>query len=160
MKTKPWTKQTAREAMLERTLKSLRGIMGYFASFHSLRKKRIMVRTPNIRRERTVAEVQGKETPPYSRPRRNIIVPPVIVITPIQSMAFRPAMIGVLGVSTSRKTRIMTKARASNGTEGFISWRGLRRTGKAGGHTVDVKTPSPRDLLCEDASKNRSNSTR
>ena len=53
-------------------------------------------------RQRTVAEVQGKLTPPYSRPRRNMIVPPVMVITPIQSMAFRPAPIGVLGVSMSR----------------------------------------------------------
>ena len=121
MKTKPWKKQTARVAMLERTLKSFSGIMGYLASFHSLRKKRMMVMTPNIRRESTVAEVQGKETPPYSRPRRNIIVPPVIVMTPIQSMALRPARMGVLGVSMSRRKRMMTKARASNGTEGFVS---------------------------------------
>ncbi len=59
MKTKPWTKQTAREARLESREKSWRGIMGYFASFHSLRKKRTIVITPNTKRQITVAEDQG-----------------------------------------------------------------------------------------------------
>ena len=95
--------------------------MGYLASFHSARKKRTMVTTPKIRRQRTVAEDQGKETPPYSRPKRNITVPPVMVMTPIQSMALRPARMGVLGVSMSRKKRMMTKASASNGTARLIS---------------------------------------
>ncbi len=42
-------------------------------------------------------------------------VPPVMVMTPTQSMALRPARMGVLGVSMSRKRRMMRKARASKG---------------------------------------------
>ena len=59
MKTKPWTKQTLREARLESWEKRRRGIMGYFASFHSLRKKRTIVTTPNTKTQTTVAEDQG-----------------------------------------------------------------------------------------------------
>ena len=59
MKTKPWMKQTLREARLERFEKSRRGIMGYLASFHSLRKKKTTVTRPNTRRQITVAEDQG-----------------------------------------------------------------------------------------------------
>ncbi len=117
MKTKPWMKQTAKDATFERCLKMLRGIIGYFANFHSLTKNRAMVMTPNKIRHTTVAEDHGKLTPPYSRPRRSIIVPPVIVMTPTQSIAFRPAPIGVLGVSISSRKRIMTKASASKGTD-------------------------------------------
>ena len=75
--------------------------------------------TPNTSRQTTVAEDQGKDTPPYSRPRRNMTVPPVINITPSQSMAFRPSRMGVLGVSMSRKTMMMAKAILSNGTEEY-----------------------------------------
>lgn len=117
MKTMPWTKQTASAAMLEGLEKRRSGIIGYLASFHSLRKKRTMVTTPNTSRQTTVAEDQGKDTPPYSRPRRNITVPPVMSITPSQSMAFRPSSMGVLGVSMSRKTMMMAKAIPSKGTE-------------------------------------------
>lgn len=73
--------------------------------------------TPNTSRQTTVAEDQGKDTPPYSRPRRNMTVPPVTSMTPSQSMAFRPARMGVFGVSMSRKNRMMAKAMPSKGTE-------------------------------------------
>ena len=116
MKTMPWTKQTASAAMLEGLEKRRSGIIGYLANFHSLMKKRTMVMTPNTSRQTTVAEDQGKDTPPYSRPRRNMTVPPVMSMTPIQSMAFKPSRIGVLGVSMSRKTKIMAKAIPSKGT--------------------------------------------
>ena len=119
MKTMPWTKQTDSAARLEGLEKRRSGIIGYFANFHSLMKKRTMVITPNTSRQTTVAEDQGKDTPPYSRPRRNITVPPVISITPSQSMAFRPSRMGVLGVSMSRKTMMMAKAMLSNGTEEY-----------------------------------------
>lgn len=59
MKTMAWVKQTSREAMLERYLKMRRGMTGYLASFHSLRKKRPMVKSPNTMRQMTVAESQG-----------------------------------------------------------------------------------------------------
>ena len=113
----PWAKQTASEAMLERLEKRRSGIIGYLASFHSLMKKRTIVMTPNTSRQTTVAEDQGKDTPPYSRPRRNMTVPPVTSMTPSQSMAFRPSRMGVFGVSMSRKTIMMAKAIASKGTE-------------------------------------------
>lgn len=73
--------------------------------------------TPNTSRQTTVAEDQGKDTPPYSRPRRNMTVPPVTSMTPSQSMAFRPSRMGVFGVSMSRKTIMMAKAIPSKGTE-------------------------------------------
>lgn len=52
MKTKPWRKQQAKEAQALRLLKRWRGMMGYLASFHSLMKKRMMVRMPKIMRQR------------------------------------------------------------------------------------------------------------
>lgn len=109
-------KQTAKDATFERNLKILSGIIGYFANFHSLMKKIPIVTTPNTIRHTTVAEDHGKLTPPYSSPSSNIIVPLVIVMTPTQSIAFKPAPIGVFGVSISRRKSIMTKASASNGT--------------------------------------------
>ena len=113
----PWAKQTASAVMLDGLEKRRSGIIGYLASFHSLMKKRTRVMTPNTSRQTTVAEDQGKDTPPYSRPRRNMTVPPVTRTTPSQSMAFRPSRIGVLGISMSRKTKMMAKAIASKGTE-------------------------------------------
>lgn len=116
MKTKPWTKHTAKDAMLDLCLKIRSGIIGYLASFHSFRKKRTTKTAPNTKRQTTVAEDQGKLTPPYVRPSRNITVPAVIVMTPIQSMALRPDMMAVFGVSMSRKKRMMANAIASKGT--------------------------------------------
>lgn len=117
MKTTPWTKQTVSAARLETLEKRRSGIIGYLANFHSFMKKRTMVTTPNTSRQTTVAEDQGRDAPPYSRPRRNMTVPPVMSITPSQSIAFRPSRIGVFGVSISRKTIMMAKAMPSKGTE-------------------------------------------
>lgn len=74
--------------------------------------------SPNTMRHTTMGESQGYVTPPYSRPRRNIIVPPTTVTHPSQSIAFKPAKSGVFGVSMSRKIMMMAKAMASIGTEG------------------------------------------
>ena len=71
---------------------------------------------PKTSRQTTVAEDQGKDTPPYSRPRRNITVPPLTSMMPVQSIAFRPSRMGVLGVSISRKNMMMAKAIPSKGT--------------------------------------------
>lgn len=46
------------------------------------------------------------------------MVPPTTVRHPSQSIAFKPAKRGVLGVSMSRKNMMMAKAMASIGTEG------------------------------------------
>lgn len=108
--------QTANAARFEGLENKRSGIIGYLANFHSLTKKRTRVMIPKTSRQRTVAEDQGKDTPPYSRPRRNITVPPVTSMMPVQSMAFRPSRIRVLGVSISRKNRMMAKAIASKGT--------------------------------------------
>lgn len=101
--------------MLERLLKMRRGIIGYFANFHSLTKNRPIVKRPKTIRQITFAEDQGALTPPYSRPKRNISVPPMIRRAPDQSIAFRPARRGVLGVSMSRNTERIMNARPSQG---------------------------------------------
>lgn len=93
-------------------------MIGYLANFHSLRKKRAKMTSPNTMRQMTIGESQGYVTPPYSRPRRNITVPPTTVKHPSQSIAFKPAKSGVLGVSMSRNSMMMAKAMASIGTEG------------------------------------------
>lgn len=89
---------------------------GYFAIFHSLRKNRAQTTMPKTIRQITVGDFQEYCTPPNSRPSRNMTVPPTIVIEPSQSMALRPARIGVFGVSISRKKKIMIKASPSQGT--------------------------------------------
>ena len=113
----PWVKQTASAARLESLENRRSGIIGYLAHFHSLMRKRARVMIPKTSRQITVAEDQGKDKPPYSRPRRTMTVPPVTSMTPTQSMAFKPSRMGVLGVSMSRKNIMMTKAIASKGTE-------------------------------------------
>jgi hypothetical protein len=91
------------------------GITGYFANFHSQIRKREKVNAPKIMRQRTRALSQGAVTPPYWRPKRNMRVPPTTVREPIQSIALRPAQMGVRGVLMSRKKRMMKKARPSRG---------------------------------------------
>lgn len=130
MKTMPWLKQTTREPTLDRYLKIRRGMIGYLANFHSLRKKRPNVASPNTMRQMTMGEPQGYVTPPYSRPRRNIMVPPTIVMHPSQSIAFNPAKSGVFGVSMSRKKMMMAKAMASIGTKGPAQNNGRRKIRK------------------------------
>ena len=44
-------------------------------------------------------------------------MPPVARTTPVQSMAFRPSRMGVLGVSISRNNMMMAKAIPSKGTD-------------------------------------------
>ena len=48
-------------------------------------------------------------------------MPPIIRREPSQSMALMPARKGVLGVAMSRKIRMITKARASQGTSHEVS---------------------------------------
>ena len=74
----------------------------------------------------TVAEAQEKDTPPNSRPSRNITVPPAMVSEPSQSMALRPATMGVVGVSMSRKKKSTMNASPSQGTNLFVSTCPLR----------------------------------
>lgn len=118
---KPRQKQTMRVAALDSVLKCARGITGCFASFHCDRIKNTNRMMPGTMRQRTVAELQGKLTPPKPRPRRNSRVVVVTVGAPSQSMAFKPATKGVFGVWTSRKTNRMMKAIPSQGTTSTIS---------------------------------------
>ncbi len=75
-------------------------------------------------------------------------VPPTIVIEPSQSMALRPASIGVLGVSMSRKNMIMKNAIPSNGTlKLMLAVVVVLQTSECGALTIDVETPAPRNLL-------------
>ena len=113
------------------------------------------VMIPKTIKQTTVADDQGYETPPYSRPRRNIIVPPTIVMVPIQSTALRPARRGVVGVSMSRKKKRIMKARPSKGTGDELA----AKRQKTDRHllTVDVEAPAPADFLREDAPQKRAN---
>ena len=110
-----------RAAALDRLLKSANGITGCLANFHCERKKNTNSTIPRIMRQSTIAEVQGKFTPPNPRPTRSSSVAAVTVEAPSQSMAFRPAISGVFGVWTSRKTNRMMKAIPSQGTHKMIS---------------------------------------
>ena len=115
MKTNPWTKQTVRAAMFDLYLNMRVGMTGYLANFHSTRAKSPIVRRPKTIRQTTVADFQGKLTPPNSRPNRSMSVPPTIKRDPSQSMALRPAINGVLGVSMSRNTSSIIKHSPSSG---------------------------------------------
>lgn len=85
-------------------------------TFHSMRTNIPAVRTPKTMRQMTMAEFQGWTTPPNSRPKRSIIVDPTMLKEPSQSTAFRPAHIGVLGVSSLRKRKIRIKTVPMIGT--------------------------------------------
>lgn len=75
-------------------------------------------------------------------------VPPTIVIEPSQSMALRPASIGVLGVSMSRKNMMMKNAIPSNGTSKLmLAVVVVLQTSGCEALTIDVETPAPRNLL-------------
>lgn len=115
MKTKPWTKQTHKQATLLRYLNRRVGMTGYLATFISTRTKRPTVKRPKIIRQRTVAESHGYVTPPYCMPKRNINVPPTMSRLPRKSIAFKPSMRGVLGVLRSRKKKMIQKATPSMG---------------------------------------------
>jgi hypothetical protein len=75
---------------------------------------------PNTIKHRTIAELQGWTTPPNSRPRRSITVDPTMVREPSQSTAFKPAQIGVLGVSSFKRRKIKIKTVPMIGTEDEI----------------------------------------
>ena len=141
MKTNPWTKHVPNAAMFERCLKRRKGISGYLAKNPSLTKNSPIVPRPKIIKQMTVAESQGKVTPPNSKPRRNMTVPPTIRSEPSQSIALRPSRIGVLGVCMSRKSIKMIKATPSHGTDGGLVVGPKMAEGKQ--RTINVKTPSP-----------------
>jgi len=78
-------------------------MIGYFASFFSLKMKKKVMKHPKMIKQMTVGDFQGKVVPPKSRPSSSITVRPRIERLPAQSMAFRPSKNGVLGLWTSRK---------------------------------------------------------
>ena len=61
------------------------------------------MKIPKTMRQITFAEPHGSMTPPNSRPRRSMSVPPTIVRDPVQSTALRPSQTGVFGLSRCRK---------------------------------------------------------
>ena len=81
-------------------------------------------------------------------------VPPTTVSDPSQSMAFNPAMMGVVGVLMSRKRNKMMKAIPSTGTRivQLTSTKCILSSER--GHTIDVEAPTPRDKLSKDSAKN------
>lgn len=92
------------------------GRMGYLAILRSMRTKIPRVTAPKIMRQITVGDFQGNDTPPNSRPKRNISVPPMTTMVPSQSIVRRPAMSGVLGVSILSQMRRVARATPPNGT--------------------------------------------
>ena len=123
MKIVPWKKQTPSAAMLDWWPKMRMGIMGEIGSLTSIMAKRIRVRIPKMMREMTIADVHGRVTPPRRRPKRSINVPPTMVMAPSQSIAFKPAINGVLGVLRSRNIKMMTNASPPSGTVYAVSKR-------------------------------------
>ena len=156
MKTKAWKKHTARAARFERFEKRPRGISGYGATRHSIRKKMPMTTAPKMIRQSTVAESQGWAMPPNSSPSKSIMTPPTMVREPSQSTALRPSRRGVLGVLISRKKSRMRKATPSNGR--FISVKKVEMKLVYVSHALRknalTETPSPRDFLGEQSSYN------
>jgi hypothetical protein len=63
-----------------------------------------------------LTEFHGKITPPNSSPNRRVSVTPTIVMLPIQSIAFSPAIIGLDGDSKCRKKDNNIKVTAEQGT--------------------------------------------
>ena len=90
--------------------------MGEIGNSISIRAKRMRVRIPKMMRFKTIADVHGRVTPPRRRPKRSINVPPTMVMAPSQSIAFKPAINGVLGVWRSRNIKMMMKANPPSGT--------------------------------------------
>lgn len=103
--------------MLGRPLNKCRGITGYRANFDSFTRNKTTITTLKVIRQRTFAELQGKITPPNSRPRRRVIVAPTIAMLPSQSTALRPAMIGVRGVSSFKNSTKAKNTTPEHGTE-------------------------------------------
>lgn len=94
----PWKNATSNDATFDLFEKMAGGISGYFASFNSLKKKRIDIKPPNTSKQMTVAELQGNTSPPRLRPRSSISVTPRIEMLPGQSIAFSPSRAFVLGL--------------------------------------------------------------
>ena len=71
--------------------------------------------TPKTIRQTTFGEFQGNVSPPKSRPSKVMRVTPSIVTVPNQSIAFIPSHILVLGLWTSKNSKIIRKAKPAKG---------------------------------------------
>lgn len=115
-RTAPWKKQANSGAAVDLLLKTPKGTMGEAANLYSMMKKRAYETMPKTIRQMTVVELHANWTPPKLSPSNNMTVPPTMVRQPNQSRALSPAMRGVLGVLTSRKTATITNTRPVRGT--------------------------------------------
>lgn len=75
-----------------------RGMTGDFARRASLKTKKTIITQPKTNRHTTVGEPHGTVTSPRSRPISIMSVKATIVALPTQSIALRPAIIGVRGL--------------------------------------------------------------
>jgi len=78
-------------------------MIGYFASFFSLKMKKKTMKHPKMIKHMTVGDFHGNVVPPKSSPRSSMTVKPRIERLPNQSTAFRPSSSAVLGLWTSKK---------------------------------------------------------
>lgn len=99
-------------------------MIGFLATFHSLRMKRPTDTAPNSIRQITVVDDQGYVTSPNSSPRRIINAPPTMNKLPVQSIALSPAKTGVWGFGTFKKKSNTTNTTAPTGTARLISLDG------------------------------------
>ena len=93
-----------------------RGMTGYLAILYLMSRNTKRVATPKTIRQTTVTELQGYVSPPYPNPSKNMTVAPTIVMVPSQSIATKPSIRGVFGVSTLSKKTINVAARPAIGT--------------------------------------------
>jgi hypothetical protein len=100
--TMPCQRVTRRLAAFDLFANSFNGISGYRASRFSLYMNAIDIKAPKTIRHITRGEFHGTVAPPNSRPRSSIRTKPIIERLPNQSIAFRPSIIGVFGLWTSR----------------------------------------------------------
>lgn len=111
----PWKNVTTKAARLDRSLKILIGMSGYFASFFSASTNSPLIAAPTTRRTTTFGLLHANTTPPKFRPRRSMTVMPRIARLPAQSIALRPAIAGVRGLCTSKKNSNSKKVRPQIG---------------------------------------------
>lgn len=134
MKTPPWLNTSDSKASGRTPVKMWFGMIGLRATRHSICRKRIKATTPKMIRQRTVADLHGCVTPPICKPIRNMIVLPVMVRLPSQSMALRARMTDCLSWCNLRVKRIINNAVPEVGTaireKAFSS---LNKKGEMGG---------------------------
>ena len=125
---------------IRRLEKSLKGMIGFAATFHSFNKETTHATVPAMMRLITEAEDQGYVTYPSSSARRTIEALPKIRMLLVQSNNLSPANRGVQDLRTFKKKSQTTNPIAPTGTAMVFS---SMANGKPKAHlrlSVDLKS--------------------